>query len=479
MRKWRPYGSRTDPGAWLSLANMFPTEAGTYRTANAFTTFGTAAAGPATPGTTLTAWFGRVVDGTAVGYVGTSTKLYRASVADFSAGTFTDASAAAYTASTWSFCQFGNITIAASLGNAVQSRDATGSSAFANLAGSPPVAKICVTQSNCVLLFNLTGAAHSFAVSDVGDHTNWSTGDAVASTPILHRAGPVTAAVAFQDYVLAFKSSSIYRLRYVGSPVYWTVELIADGIGAARMGSVCNCGSFVVFTGNQGAYLYDGASFRNIGDGFNSSGTHLLEDAGSDTSPAIYYRSSNHVLFKSDDNQGYYVYSINADAWGKFLPYASSDGSALTGFVPVGSDVGALEYPQGIGNGSVVIANLSANPCVRTDTEESSNTVAATLSTTLFGRQDGMTNFDRLYLQLDKTSGWSFTQPSATQLTVTPYTAESPSGSETTGTAASSSTNSLRFDINTTVRFARFDLALNYACEIADVAVRQKPAGTD
>ena len=29
MRKWRPYGSRTDPGAWLSIANMFPTEAGT------------------------------------------------------------------------------------------------------------------------------------------------------------------------------------------------------------------------------------------------------------------------------------------------------------------------------------------------------------------------------------------------------------------------------------------------------------------
>ena len=458
---------------------MFPTEAGTYRTANAFATYGTAAAGPASPGTTLTSWFGRTVDGTLVGYVGTSTKLYRGTSSDFSAGSFTDASAAAYTASTWSFCQFGNITIAASLGNAVQSRDATGGSAFANLAGSPPVAKICVTQSNCVLLFNLTGAAHSFAVSDVGDHTNWSTLEAVASTPILHRAGPITAAVAFQDYVLAWKSSSVYRLRYVGSPVYWTVELIADGIGAARMGSVCNCGSFVIFTGVQGAYIYDGASFRNIGDGFTASGSHVLEDAGSDTSPAIYYQATNQVLFKSSVTQGFFVYSINADAWGKFLPYASSDGSALSGFVPVGSDVGALTYPLGLGDGSLVILNLSANPCVRSDTAESSNTVAATLSTTLIGRPDGFTNFDRLYLQLDKTSGWSFTQPTATQLTVTPYTSDSPSGTETTVTAVNSSTNSLRFDFNTSARFARFDLGLNYACEVADVTVRSKPAGPE
>lgn len=459
---------------------MFPTESGTYRTANAFATYGTAAAGPASPGTTLTSWFGRVADGTIVGYVGTSTKLYRCTASDFSAGTFTDASVGGgYTASAWSFCQFGNYTIACALGNPPQTRDATGSSAFANLSGSPPTGKICVTQSNAVLLFSLSGAANSWAASDTGDHTNWSTGDAVASTPILHRPGPITAAVAFRDEVLAFKSSSVYRLRYVGSPYYWTVELIADGIGADRMGSVCNCGSFVIFTGTQGAYLYDGASFRNIGEGFNNNGSHVLADAGSGTSPAVYYQASNQVLFKSNNNEGYYVYSINADAWGKFLPYASSDGSALTGFVPATSDAGALTYPLGLGNGSLVIVNLSANPCVRSDTAESSNTVPATLSTTLFGRVDGVTNFGRLYLMLDKSSGWDFTQPSATQLSVTPYTSESPSGSETTQTAVTSSTNTLRFDFQHNARFARFDLSLPYACEVNDVAVMSKDAGTD
>lgn len=481
MRKWKPYGSRTDPGAWLSLANMFPTEAGTYRTANAFAPYGTAAAGPASPGTTLSSWFGRTANGTIVGYVATSTSLFRCTSSDLSSGSFTDASAGGgYTITAASFCQFGNYTIAA-IGHTdnVQVRDATGSSAFAALSGSPPKAKICVTQSNCVLLFNLSGAENAWAASDVGAHTTWDgTGDSVTTTYLLHRAGPITAAVAFRDEVVVFKSSSVYRFRYVGSPVKWVVELLADGIGAARMGSVCNTGSSVIFTGDQGAFIYDGAQVRKIGDGFGS-GTNLLEDAGSSTVMPVFYQSTNHVLFKSDNNEGWYVYNITADAWGKFLPYKSSDGTALSGWATVASDVGALTYPLGLGNGSVIIVNLSQNPCVRSDTEESSNTVPATISTTLVGSDNRMTAFSRVTPRFNATAGWSFTMPTATQLTMTPYTAATPASTETAGSAVTSSTNNLRFDYQNNVRWARFDFALNYACEIEDVAVDAKDGGTD
>lgn len=481
MRKWKPYGSRTDPGAWLSLANMFPTESGTYRTANAFATSGTAGAGPASPGTTLCAWFGRTADGTAVGYVGTTTSIFRATASDFTNGSFTDASAGGgYTITEMSFCQFGNYTIAA-VGhtNDIQVRDATGSSAFATLSGSPPKAKICVTQSNCVLLFNLSGAPNAWAASDVGSHTTWDgSGDSVTTTYLLHRAGPITAAVAFRDEVVVFKSSSVYRFRYVGSPVKWLVELIADGVGAARIGSVCNTGSAVVFTGNQGAYIYDGSQVRPIGMGLNGPSS-ILEDAGAAASAPIYFQATNHVAFKSDDNAGWYVYNMTSDAWGKFLPYASSDGSALTGFVAASSDVGALSYPLGIGDGSMVIVNLSANPCVRTDTAESNNTVAATISTSLFGSDDRMTAFKRVTPRFNKTANWSYTMPTATQLTMTPYTAATPASTETAGSAVTSSTSNLRFDYHNNARWARFDFALNYACEIEDVAVEAKDGGTD
>ena len=481
MRKWKPYGSRTDPGAWLSLANMFPTESGTYRTANAFTTYGTAAAGPASPGTTLCSWFGRTADGTIVGYVGTSTKIYRCTTSELSSGTFTDASAGGgYTITEMSFCQFGNYTIAA-VGhtNDIQVRDATGSSAFATLSGSPPKAKICVTQSNCVLLFNLSGAPNAWAASDVGSHTTWDgSGDSVTTTYLLHRAGPITAAVAFRDEVVVFKSSSVYRFRYVGSPVKWLVELIADGVGAARIGSVVNTGSVVIFTGDQGAYIYDGSQIRPIGQGFGGP-SNVLEDAGGTVSAPIFYQATNHVLFKSQDNEGWYVYNLTSDAWGKFLPYKSSDGSAMSGFVAVGSDVGALTYPLGIGNGAVVAVNLSSNPCVLNDITESSNTVPATISTTLVGSDDRMTAFKRVTPRFNKTTAWDYTMPTATQLTMTPYTAATPASSETTGTAVTSSTSNLRFDYQNNVRWARFDFALNYACEIEDVAVEAKDGGTD
>jgi hypothetical protein len=264
MRKWKPFGSRRDPSIYTAISNLYPTARGSYRAGPLFTGRGSAGAGPATPGTTLSAWVG-VGPNALGGYVGTTTKVYSIDV--IGTGSFTDRSSGAYaTSAAHCFAHYGNICIKADLANNTEFRDSSGVSNFAALAGAPK-AKFVVVQSNVVLLLNIndgTAKQDGYYTSDVGDYTNWTTLEA-SNNRILGRAGALTAAIAFRDRVLVFKQNSMWWLTYVGSPSYWRVDLISDAHGVAFPGQVANCGDFVVFIGPNGAYIFDGASFKDIG----------------------------------------------------------------------------------------------------------------------------------------------------------------------------------------------------------------------
>lgn len=187
MRKWLPYAMPLRTDIWTGVSNLIPTNRETYRTAPVFVTATLTA--QSTAGTTLRSWCGLVNSGTGVGYVGTTTKIY--SSAD-GLITFTDRSKGGgytSTATDWSFEQYGNITIASNGVDAMQYRDATGGGAFADIAAAP-IAKIVVVQSNVLLAFGIASNLHCWQASDVGDYTNWTTGDAVTLTPILARPGP-------------------------------------------------------------------------------------------------------------------------------------------------------------------------------------------------------------------------------------------------------------------------------------------------
>jgi hypothetical protein len=317
---------------WSSCINFIPTRSGSYYAgwvpATKFTS------GPATPGTPLRAWCALRPTDAAVIYVGTTTKLWGFD----GVSSWTDYSGAVYTntATDWSFGQYGEISLATNRVNNLQFRDASTGNNFADVGGSPPKARLIVTQAEQVLLFDLNDGAEkqdAFAASAPGDYTDWSGAGATTATRIRHRPGKITAAVAFKDYVLAFKQSSVYKLTYTGGTYKWRVELIAIGRGAFGKHDVVNTGDEVIFAGPGGAWRFDGASFRSCADWFGE-----LPRA---SNGSLYAPISGNVLFfnKSAGQTEVYVYNVYSDAWGQS---DIATAGVQADYVPLTGDAAAL-----------------------------------------------------------------------------------------------------------------------------------------
>jgi hypothetical protein len=499
-RKWKPYGDPQDPGAWLTLTNAYPTPYGTYRCAPVQSAFFSAGAGPATPGTTLSAWCGLNVNGGVVGYVGTTTKLYE--ITSASLGTFTDRSkGGGYTVSggeQWRFVHFGNITITCSTdfsGPPPQARDSTGSSAFADLGGSPPQAKILVVQSNAVVMLNYDDGVNVYGdgwwASDVGDHTTWTpgSGNEAANGRILSHPGAITAALPFGDHIVVWKRSSMHRLRYAGSPVYWVTEDIARGVGVLGMGAVTNCGDFIHFITERGSYIYDGAGIRPVGSdglykyGASTSDLPLYSPASSGVQGGLHYPGSGAIAYGNGD--GVVPYNLISERYGKVAP-TNSSGSALTSHVPLAGDAEARKAFLGggghaeFGSGGYVMVNLSANPCITCDDTANSNVITSTLGTGYIGNERVITQISRIVPMWTATEGKSYSLSSANGAYSCVVNHNSvPFGSGTNLTSVNSSTSQHRFDSLIAARFIKATITALYDYEVADVFFDPKTAGTN
>jgi hypothetical protein len=151
----------------------------------------------------------------------------------------------------------------------------------------------------------------AFAACAPGNPTDWSGSGATTATRIRHRPGKITAAVAFKNYVLVFKQSSVYKLTYTGGTYKWQVELIAIGRGAFGKHDVVNTGDEVIFAGPGGAWRFDGASFRSISDWFGE-----LPRA---SNGSLYAPISGNVHFfnKTGGQTEVHAYNVYSDAWGQ------------------------------------------------------------------------------------------------------------------------------------------------------------------
>lgn len=462
---------------------MIPTDRGTYRTPVTFTSLSTTL--PGTPGTTLSAWCGLTFTGVGVGYIGTTTKLYTFTTG----GTFTDKSKGGgytNTATGWSFCQFGNIALAANAVDATQFRDSTGVGAFADLAAAP-IAKILLTQSNAVLAFNLSTGGADWKVSDVGDYTNWTTGEAASGT-IYQRQGPINAAVAFKDDVIVFKSNSVYRMTYVGGLVKWAISLLADGIGCNSEADAIVCGDRIIFTGTMGAYSFDGANFQDLMQGWNNNKT-----LGGATE-SIYWPKTNTVWFVARGTGAVAAYNVSAGNWGTFGIYRNGGGATTTTYAVVRGEPAArlavlgsvYEFDTGANAVTLVdLAGSATSSLFSGGAQWSTSGVNATVQTHLYGVDTGTTAFTRLtpvmMLEGGPSVGLGPVSPTDAGMTatITPYDGPDGSGQGTTKNLISSTARN-RFDFAVTARYAIFTVSCsNSYFEIDDVTVASKPAGTD
>lgn len=510
MRKWKPYCNPRDSSAWYSVSQAYPTSQGTYRAMCGFESKG--AITTTSPGTMLRwAVFDRLGSGSVIG---TSTKLYvnkDASLPANGPAWFDTSVSGGYSASDWSFALFGNVILAVngSGGVTMQAWTRTGSFAgtvFAAVSGAPQAAVI-VVQSNAVLAFNTSGGTNGddFAASDVGDHTNWSTGDAVASTAIRHRPGQILDAVAFQDYVLAFKGSSIYRLRYVGGVVKWAVELVADGLGVANYGTIVNTGARVYFWDKSGPYVYDGTNFKPIAPTYASDavqvGSSLTSSLGSSvlTIKAGTYLPIDKLVVWMGSTGLMLCYNEVSDAWGNFTPY-KSDGTALTsGYVLSQIKSGHLGIPLTNRDSSTDLYVISLSDAIYAPQLTCAPTgISTKFKATPVGDEQRLTTWTRLIPVLSNPVGVPQSDTTSTlastDLKLNIKTSENPfyfgqnitygdQGSGTTTPSSSpvtSSDNQIRFDFTVTDRWAEFEVyATAKFFEIEDIIVVGSLGGTD
>lgn len=170
---------------------------------------------------------------------------------------------------TWSFAQYGNVTLAAQKADPIQQIN-TGS-VFGDLSGAPS-ASIIETVNDFVFAFDTNDVTYGdspnrWRCCALGNITDWTPdiGTQAATGTLGSSAGGFTAAKRFGDAIIAYKRNSMFRGRYVGPPVIWSWSEIANDVGAGNIQCVVpvtmSGGGFAHFIINQnGFYKYDGSA---------------------------------------------------------------------------------------------------------------------------------------------------------------------------------------------------------------------------
>lgn len=201
------------------------------------------------------AGFRSVNDGTVANFAGNVSKLYK-----LGSATWTDVSKmGGYTVVAteyWRFAQFGDRVLATQSGNPVQYWDLGSSSAFADLAGTPPQAKHIAIVRDFVVLGNLASAQSDIEWSGFNDSEGWTPGTNQCDVQTLPDGGAIQAIIGGEaGYV--FQERAIRRLTYVGSPVVFQIDAISENVGVRSAYSVVRFGNVVYFYSHSGFYALD------------------------------------------------------------------------------------------------------------------------------------------------------------------------------------------------------------------------------
>lgn len=265
--QYAPDADPTTPLVLTACQNLVPFEAG-YAGAPAPTPVAAAALAAECRGAVVAT----KLDGTRRVFAGTQTKLY-----ELTGTMWTDRSASggSYTGaadSRWSFCQFGDTTIAANLVDPMQS---SASGAFAPIVGAPKAKIVISSANNFVIAFNTNDATYGpspdrWWCSAQNDQTSWAPNVSTGATTarLVAVEGPIQAALPLGNYVIAYKQRGVFLGHFVGAPDGFDFELVPGGeAGCVGPEAVCDIGGAHFFVGNDNFWVFDGTRPLPIGVG--------------------------------------------------------------------------------------------------------------------------------------------------------------------------------------------------------------------
>ena len=213
--------------------------------------------------TDLIVAFAGKFDGATTLFAAGATQIYKfdSSDASLDAATTTGYSAV----EGWDITQFGAKMILANGVNKLQAWTLNSSSNFADLAAAAPISKYVTVVRDFVVAANDGTDTSKVYWSDINDETDWTPGSASqADTQILPDGGDITG-LAGGEYGLIFLERAIYRMSYTGSPFFFQFDAISRSLGCISNGSITQYGNLTYFLADDGFYVCDGQSTKNIG----------------------------------------------------------------------------------------------------------------------------------------------------------------------------------------------------------------------
>jgi hypothetical protein len=205
--------------------------------------------------------------GTAFNFSGDASKLYRMVSAAWS-----DVSkVGGYVTSSeemWEFAKYGDTLIATNYSDTPQTWTLGTSSAFADLAGTPPKARCVASVRDFVMMGNTNDAsgirANAVRWCAINTPTTWTIGTSQADSQVLPNAGYVRKIVG-GEYAVILCENSIYRATYVGTPLIFQFDEVEPNRGCVSQGSVSNIGNSIFYLSDEGFYLFNGNTSIPIG----------------------------------------------------------------------------------------------------------------------------------------------------------------------------------------------------------------------
>ena len=165
----------------------------------------------------------------------------------------------------WDVTQFGAKMILANGQDKLQAWTLNSSTNFADLSADAPIAKFVTVVRDFVVAANDGTDTSKVYWSDLNDETDWTPGTASqADNQILPDGGDITG-LAGGEYGLVFLERAIYRMSYAGSPFFFQFDAISRSLGCISNGSITQYGNLTYFLADDGFYVCDGQSTKNIG----------------------------------------------------------------------------------------------------------------------------------------------------------------------------------------------------------------------
>ncbi len=271
--------------------------------------------------------------GGSTNYAGDTTKLYQMD----SSLVFQDKSkAGGYNNSTtegsrdfWQFTQFGANIIATNGADNIQKFEEGVDSVFSDLV-SIKAKFLAVIRDFVVAGFTTeSGTVYNQRVkwSGLNDSSTWTPSQTTQSgfQDIVGTHGSVQAVVGGESFGIVFMERAIYRMDYVGTPLIFQFNKIADNIGAFAPKSVASFGNSIFFLAQDGFYkLEGGQKLTPIGKGrvdefFLNDVTSNFEGICSAIDPnnsmVVWSYRGDGATGTSTINNKLICYNFNVDKW--------------------------------------------------------------------------------------------------------------------------------------------------------------------